>query len=169
MSQNDQPVSNVQWVTRESLTANDYNPNKMAKTELALLKVSIMEDGWTQPIVARLDGEIVDGFHRWTLAADKQIAALSDGLVPVVFIQEIDPVHQRMATIRHNRARGEHYVMSMADIVLELIEEYQVNPAELIKRLGMEREEVARLLDRGQMTKRAGNNEYKNAWIAEKR
>jgi hypothetical protein len=74
-----------------------------------------------------------------------------------------------MATIRHNRARGEHYVMSMADIVTELIDELNIEPAELIKRLGMEKEEVSRLLDRGQMIKRAGNDDYKPAWVAEKR
>ena len=169
MSREDMPISNVQWVERDTLKANDYNPNKMAKTELGLLKVSIMEDGWTQPIVARLDGEIVDGFHRWTVSADKDVAALTGGLVPVVFIKEIDPARQRMATIRHNRARGQHYVMSMADIVAELVEEHEVEPAELQKRLGMEKEEVVRLLDRGQMVKRAGNDDYKPAWVAEKR
>lgn len=169
MSREDMPIANVQWVERDTLKANDYNPNKMAKTELGLLKVSIMEDGWTQPIVARLDGEIVDGFHRWTVSADKDVAALTGGLVPVVFIKEIDPARQRMATIRHNRARGQHYVMSMADIVAELVEEHEVEPAELQKRLGMEKEEVVRLLDRGQMVKRAGNDDYKPAWVAEKR
>jgi len=169
MSKEDQPISSVQWVERDTLKANDYNPNKMAKTELGLLKVSIMEDGWTQPIVARLDGEIVDGFHRWTVSADKDVAKLTGGLVPVVFIKEIDPARQRMATIRHNRARGQHYVMSMADIVSELVDELEVKPEELQKRLGMEKEEVVRLLERGEMVKRAGNDEFKPAWVAEKR
>lgn len=169
MAREDMPISNVEWVKRDTLKANDYNPNKMAKTELGLLKVSIMEDGWTQPIVARLDGEIVDGFHRWTVSADKDVSALTDGLVPVVFIREIDPARQRMATIRHNRARGQHYVMSMADIVAELVDDLEVKPEELQKRLGMEKEEVVRLLDRGAMVKRAGNDDFKPAWVAEKR
>jgi ParB-like chromosome segregation protein Spo0J len=169
MSKEDQPISAVQWVDRNTLKANDYNPNKMAKTELGLLKTSIMEDGWTQPIVARLDGEIVDGFHRWTVSADPDVAKLGDGLVPVVFIKEIDPARQRMATIRHNRARGEHYVMSMADIVSELVNEHGLDMKEIQRRLGMEKEEVMRLLDRGEMVKRAGNDDYKQAWIAEKR
>jgi ParB-like chromosome segregation protein Spo0J len=169
MSKEDQPISAVQWVDRNTLKANDYNPNKMAKTELGLLKTSIMEDGWTQPIVARLDGEIVDGFHRWTVSADPDVAKLADGLVPVVFIKEIDPARQRMATIRHNRARGEHYVMSMADIVSELVNVHGLDLKEIQRRLGMEKEEVMRLLDRGEMVKRAGNDDYKQAWIAEKR
>jgi len=169
MSKEEQPISSVQWVPRDTLQANDYNPNKMAKTELGLLKTSIMEDGWTQPIVARLDGEIVDGFHRWTVSSDKDVSALTGGLVPVVFIKEIDPARQRMATIRHNRARGEHYVMSMADIVAELVQVYGLDLKEIQHRLGMEKEEVIRLLDRGEMVKRAGNDDYKQGWVAEKR
>jgi hypothetical protein len=89
--------------------------------------------------------------------------------VPVVFIKEIDPARQRMATIRHNRARGEHYVMSMADIVSELVNVHGLDLKEIQRRLGMEKEEVMRLLDRGEMVKRAGNDDYKQAWIAEKR
>lgn len=168
MSTANQPISKVEWVPRESLTANAYNPNKMPKQEMQLLKVSIMEDGWTQPIVARVDGEIVDGFHRWMTSADPEIAALTGGLVPVVRITEIDPARQRMATIRHNRARGEHYVLSMADIVAELVKELGVDPDSLRQRLGMEREEIIRMLDRGQMTKRAGEAEYKPAWVPQK-
>jgi ParB-like chromosome segregation protein Spo0J len=163
-----QPIDNVEWVPRDNLTANSYNPNKMPKQEMELLKVSIMEDGWTQPIVARIDGEIVDGFHRWTTAADPEVAALTGGLVPVVRIKEIDPARQRMATIRHNRARGEHYVLSMADIVSELVKELNIDPDDLRKRLGMEREEIIRMLDRGKMTKRAGEAEFKQAWVPEK-
>jgi ParB-like chromosome segregation protein Spo0J len=163
-----QPIDNVEWVPRDNLTANSYNPNKMPKQEMALLKVSILEDGWTQPIVARLDGEIVDGFHRWTTAADPEVSALTGGLVPVVRIKEIDPARQRMATIRHNRARGEHYVLSMADIVTELVKELNIDPDDLRKRLGMEREEIVRMLDRGKMTVRAGEAEFKQAWVPEK-
>lgn len=162
---NNQPISSVEWVRRDTLTANNYNPNKMPKTEMNLLKQSIIEDGWTQPIVARLDGEIVDGFHRWTVSADPDIAALTGGLVPVVRIQEIDPARQRMATIRHNRARGEHYVLSMVDIVTELVNEYGIDIDALKTRLGMEREEVRRMLDRGKMTVRAGNDDFKKAWV----
>ena len=165
MSTSNQPISQVTWVPRDNLTANNYNPNKMPKQEMKLLKVSIMEDGWTQPIVARIDGEIVDGFHRWTVAGDPEVSALTDGLVPVVRITEIDPARQRMATIRHNRARGEHYVLSMADIVAELVKTYGINPDDLRARLGMEREEILRMLDRGKMTTRAGNEEFKPAWI----
>jgi hypothetical protein len=59
--------------------------------------------------------------------------------------------------------------MSMADIVAELVQVYGLDLKEIQHRLGMEKEEVIRLLDRGEMVKRAGNDDYKQGWVAEKR
>ena len=66
-----QPIDKVQWIHRDKLKPNNYNPNMVAPPELRLLKISILEDGWTQPIVVNSDMTIVDGFHRWTLSKDK--------------------------------------------------------------------------------------------------
>jgi ParB-like chromosome segregation protein Spo0J len=163
-----QPVAAVQWIPREELRANDYNPNRVAPPELALLRRSILEDGWTQPIVIRGDREIVDGFHRWTVSSDPDVYALTDGLVPVVTLRDdLSPEHQRMSTIRHNRARGAHTVTKMADIVSELLEESGLADEELVNRLGMEIEEVRRLRDRGDMLKRGRAEEFGKAWVPE--
>jgi hypothetical protein len=56
----------IEWVPRQSLRPNSYNPNSMSDHDRALLRQSILEDGWTQPIVTLLDGTIVDGEQRWT-------------------------------------------------------------------------------------------------------
>lgn len=49
---------------------------------MALLKLSILEDGWTTPIVTlpELDGryQIVDRFHRWKVSADLQVYDLTN-------------------------------------------------------------------------------------------
>lgn len=159
---NSQPISTVEWVERSKLAANDYNPNTVARPELELLKTSILEDGWTQPIVALRDGTIVDGYHRWTVAADKRIANLTGGLVPVVYI-DADPVHRRMSTIRHNRARGTHGVLPMAEIVQMMIDE-GVDPAEIMQRLGMEDEEVERLAARVGIPLKIETEGFSEAW-----
>ena len=62
------PLSSLQWVPREKLHANDYNPNKVSEENLKLLTQSILTNGWTLPIVVRPDYTIIDGFHRWTVA-----------------------------------------------------------------------------------------------------
>jgi ParB-like chromosome segregation protein Spo0J len=161
-----QPLASVEWVDPRTLRANDYNPNKVARPELALLRLSLLENGWTQPIVARRDGEIVDGFHRWTLGTtDPDVAALAGGLVPVVRLADIDPATQRMATIRHNRARGSHAVIRMADIVNDLAA-MGVSRPDIAHRLGMDDEEVDRLMDHGRMTKRGtlGATGFSKGW-----
>jgi ParB-like chromosome segregation protein Spo0J len=165
MSTDKQPVSNVHWVTRGKLKSNAWNPNRVAPPELDLLKLSILEDGWTQPIVALPDMTIIDGFHRWTVSADQAVRAMTGGLVPVVTV-DADPVHRMMSTIRHNRARGTHAVLRMTEIVRSMVEA-GLSAGEICTRLGMEDEELERLLDRSGMTVRgtAGVNGFGRAWV----
>jgi hypothetical protein len=52
-----------------------------------------------------------------------------------------------MATIRHNRARGTHAVLRMADIVGDMIQ-MGIAMEEICERMQMEPEEVVRLANR---------------------
>lgn len=140
-----QPLNEIAWLDRSQLKPNNYNPNKVAPPELKLLKQSILEDGWTQPIVINPDGTIVDGFHRWTVSGHKEIFELTGGMVPVVMIKPKDKSSQQMATIRHNRARGTHGVLEMSNLVSDMVSN-GVSGKEIMKRLQMEKEEVVRLL-----------------------
>lgn len=160
-----QPLSKVEWVDPSSLRANDYNPNHVAPPEMKLLKISILENGWTQPIVAHPNGEIVDGFHRWTLSkTDKDIQALTDGLCPVVRLVDVGPDLARLATIRHNRARGNHYVVKMSEIVHEL-RDLGLSEKEIGSRLGMDKEEVRRLIQRGNSLERNAGKDFNKGWV----
>lgn len=160
-----QPIGKVEWVNPNTLKANDYNPNHVPPPELKLLKISIMSDGWTQPIVIRENNEIVDGFHRWTLASkDKDVQNLTEGMVPIVRLNEKKREEQMMSTIRHNRARGNHAVMSMASIVQEMKDELGMDDETIQECLGMEEEEVERLYDNSGMTERGSKDEFNNGW-----
>jgi ParB-like chromosome segregation protein Spo0J len=160
-----QPLDKIEWISRDELTPNNYNPNKVAPKELKLLKTSILEDGWTQPIVINPDKTIVDGFHRWTVSAHKEIYALTGGKVPTVTVHPKDKAQQQMATIRHNRARGTHGVLEMSNIITEMVAD-GITGEEIIKRLGMEREEVVRLLFRAGIPKSDvfKEKEFSKAW-----
>ena len=163
-----QPLNEITWMDRRKLKPNGYNPNKVAAPEMELLKLSIMEDGWTQPIVINADMEIVDGFHRWTCSDDPRVHAMTDGRVPVVRVQPHDGEHQMMSTIRHNRARGTHRVLNMAEIIQQLVDEGR-STEEIMQRLGMEKEEVVRLALRVGIpqSRLIEKSEFDKAWVPE--
>lgn len=166
-----QPVDQVRWVRRELVSANDYNPNAVAPPELRLLKISLLSDGWTQPLVVRFKDEhastyeLVDGYHRWLCAEDERIARMTDGLVPVTVLPDKPLEHRMMSTIRHNRARGEHKVQDMSTIVVFILES-GMDDHELSLLLQMEKEEVSRLRDRGNMLKRGSGDAFSKGWVA---
>jgi ParB-like chromosome segregation protein Spo0J len=144
-----EPVDFVQWLPAETVRANDYNPNKVAPPEMRLLERSITEDGYTQPIVGCPvdDGiEVIDGFHRNKVGkTSKKVKARIHGYLPIVSIRadRTDSKDRMAATIRHNRARGVHGVMPMADIVAELIRNGW-HDDDIAKELGMDADEVLR-------------------------
>lgn len=145
---------------------NDYNPNYVAPAEMRLLKISILETGWTQPIVCDKDYVIIDGFHRYTVAGDKEVSNMTEGKVPVVIVDNIDDSHRRLATVRHNRARGTHAVLEMSKVVRYLVES-GMDAKEIIHRLGMDDEEVERLATRDGMPARIVNKkqqDFSSAW-----
>ena len=162
-NRSDNPVSRVEWVDRNDLRRNEYNPNLQAPPEHRLLKVSILEDGWTQPIVVHRETmQIVDGEHRWKVSEDPEVQAMTGGMVPVVFVEgDID--RRMMSTVRHNRARGTHGVLPMAELVRAL-SDGGVPRTRIMKLMGMEAEEVKRLLDRAGQPERIGGRKAENGF-----
>ena len=141
------PLSSLQWVDRELLRANDYNPNKVSEDNLRLLMQSIETNGWTLPIVVRPDYTIIDGYHRWTVAGREPLKSKLGGKVPVVIVDHgSDASADVYGTITHNRARGTHLLEPMKAIVKRLMDEGKTVP-EISKQLGMKPEEIFRLSD----------------------
>jgi ParB-like chromosome segregation protein Spo0J len=166
----EQPISNVEWVPRDSIQANDYNPNRQAPPEHRLLEVSILQDGWTQPIVVFDAGDgskpiIVDGEHRWRTSGKAAVADMTGGLVPIVRICK-SRENRIMATIRHNRARGEHAVIDMAQLIKELLEAGS-DTEQIGTLLGMEDEEIERLAEKAGLPEVVARSHgaFSNGWV----
>jgi hypothetical protein len=75
--------------------------------------------------------------------------------------------HQMMSTIRHNRARGTHGVLRMGAIIRQLADDFAIPEEEIMRRLGMEDEEVDRLRDARGMIERGSAAAFANGWIPE--
>ena len=137
------PLSSLQWVDRDQLKPNDYNPNKVNRENLKLLVQSILTNGWTLPIVVRPDYTIIDGFHRWTVAGEEPLHTKLGGKVPVVIVRHDDQTEDIYGTVTHNRARGTHLLEPMKAIVKRLLADGK-SVQEIGKQLGMRPEEVFR-------------------------
>lgn len=165
----DHPVDCIEWVPMEVVEANDYNPNNVAPPEMELLHLSILADGYTQPIVTNdEDGTrvVVDGFHRNRVGREyEDVAETLHGYLPVVQIRSSGQERgDRIAsTIRHNRARGKHSVIKMTDIVLEL-KRRNWSDAKIGKQLGMDPDEVLRLSQIGGLTDSFADRSFSMAW-----
>jgi len=168
-----EPVDCVIWVKNDTVKANDYNPNSVAPPEMELLRLSISNDGYTQPIVSmdNNDGsrEVIDGFHRNRVGKEcKDIQNRVHGYLPVVTIRESQKgQNDRVAsTIRHNRARGKHKVESMSDIVVDL-KRRNWSDEKISKELGMDRDEVLRLTQISGLIEMFQNQDFSMAWEPE--
>lgn len=165
---NEQPVSQVIWVSLDKVCPNDYNPNSVARIEMGLLAKSILSDGYTQPIVTIHDPlsdkyVIIDGFHRYyTCKTDARINQMTGGKVPIVVLNKT--LSERMAsTVRHNRARGKHSVKGMSHMVYEMLKE-GMKDSEICNELGMEAEELLRLKHITGYSKLYSKHEYGKSW-----
>jgi hypothetical protein len=117
---------------------------------MELLEISIMNDGYTQPVVTfpvKDKIEVVDGFHRTRVCKESKIVRNRVfGFLPTVIIrkEQSDKNDRIASTIRHNRARGKHQVDAMSEIVLELKNRNWKNER-IARELGMDEEEILRL------------------------
>lgn len=169
-----EPVDFVRWVPSSSVYANDYNPNSVAPPEMELLRLSITQDGYTQPIVSMPDEtgrrEVIDGFHRHRVGKECQdVRDRVHGYLPVVSIREdrSEKTDRMASTIRHNRARGKHNVEAMSDIVIEL-KRRNWSDEKIAKNLGMDADEVLRLCQITGLAEAFADGEFSEAWEVEK-
>jgi ParB/RepB/Spo0J family partition protein len=148
----------VEYVAPSELKPNDYNPNRQTEDEFEMLKASMREDGFTQPILCMQGGTIVDGEHRWRAAQE-----LGYEKVPVVRVNMTE-TQRRIATMRHNRARGQDDTAAVAELMLDLeklgaldwAQEALLLSDEEVRRLVAMADTVAEDLSRG--------HEFSQAW-----
>jgi len=164
-----EPVDCVRWIPAAEVVANDYNPNSVAPPEMELLRLSIMADGYTQPIVTNEeDGKriVIDGFHRNRVGKEcTDVRERVKGYLPVVQIKatQADRPDRMASTIRHNRARGKHRVDAMSEIVLELKRRNWSNE-KIGKQLGMDPDEVLRLAQISGLAEMFADRDFSQAW-----
>jgi len=167
----------IQYVPVTDIKPNSYNPNRQDPHAFELLLKSIREDGFTQPIVvvkvtdatkadpafkaAQVgDTVVVDGEHRWRAA---QHLGMKE--VPVVYT-DMTPEQMRIATLRHNRARGDEDLELTAQVLKDLRELGALDWAQ--DSLMMDDVEMQKLLDDIPAPEALAGEEFGEAWAPEK-
>lgn len=167
-----EPVDCVLWAKSDTVYANDYNPNSVAPPEMKLLETSILNDGYTQPIVTFLEPQgrqVVDGFHRNRVGKEsKKVNARIHGYLPVVTINDdrTDKGDRIASTIRHNRARGKHKIDAMSEIVVDL-KKRNWSDEKIARELGMDADEVLRLCQISGLLEMFQDKDFSEAWEAD--
>lgn len=165
----EEPVDFVRWVKSDTVSANAWNPNHVAPPEMKLLELSILADGYTQPVVTHHTEsgyEVVDGFHRSRVGKEAEpVMERVKGYLPVVRIKadREDKGDRMAATIRHNRARGKHEVMAMSTIIADLVKR-NWSESRIAKELGMDQDEVLRLRQVTGLMELFADREFSEAW-----
>lgn len=167
----------IQYVAVSDIKPNSYNPNRQDPHAFELLLKSITEDGFTQPIVvvkvteqtkadpafkaANIgDTVVVDGEHRWRAAQH-----LGFKEVPVVYT-DMTPEQMRIATLRHNRARGDEDLELTAQVLKDLRELGALDWAQ--DSLMMDDVEMQKLLDDIPAPEALAGEQYSEAWTPDK-
>ncbi|WP_234882746.1 IbrB-like domain-containing protein [Salmonella enterica] len=167
-----EPVDCVLWLPAGKVRANDYNPNVMAPAEQRLLHTSLLTEGYTQPVVVAQAGRgysVVDGYHRMQLGKHKpRLRERLNGYLPVVVVHQESggDGERRAATVRHNRARGQHAVTAMSDLVRDLAR-LGWEDGRIATELGMDADEVLRLKQISGLAEMFGDGAFSDAWTVE--
>lgn len=152
-----------EWVPRSDLLPNDWNPNYMPDHRRDLLILSILDNGWTAPVLVDTEDTIIDGEHRWRIAEhpwvmewDERKLDLPGGedknsLTPEGVPSDHVPVHvvdadrrqKMLATYQQNYATGHDDPDKLGDLVDSLEEDDQSFAA---TRMGVTDDELELLL-----------------------
>ncbi|HBC5916144.1 TPA: ParB-like nuclease domain-containing protein [Proteus mirabilis] len=169
-----EPTDCVLWIKQQQVIANDYNPNVMSPTEKRLLETSLVKDGYTQPVVVLpiqqsknkpSQWQVVDGYHRYLLSKKNSLNKRINGYLPITIldVESHTMADQMAATIRHNRARGQHQVAAMSDIVRDL-SRLGWNDQKIGNELGMSQDEVLRLKQISGLAELFSEHDFSEAW-----
>lgn len=148
----------VQYVATSSIGPNEYNPNRQSDHDFELLLKSMREDGFTQPVIVHEGSrQIVDGEHRWRAA---QVLGMQE--IPVVMV-DMTPEQMRIATLRHNRARGSEDVELTAQLLRDLEKLGALDWAQ--DSLMLDDVEMQLLIDDVSAPDALAGDEYSEAWV----
>jgi len=158
---------NVVTVPLSSLRAPSWGSTYLLRPDKTLLRISLVESGWLQPLVVRLDDQtIIDGTKRWDIAcSDDKFLSKFGSDVPVVY-HDVDEIDAMILHVRLNRARGNVHPVGLSAIMKKIVYSGKYDDKDLSNIFVMGDDEVDLLLSSGLLkNKNWAKYEYSRAWV----
>src|SRR5690606_4819992 len=158
------PCCNTFLVRPSLVVANGYNPNSVPPDKMALLRESILDNGFCFPIVTIWDDDlekfvVIDGFHRRVIGGGEW---LDLDYLPIVVLQH--DISKRMAaTVQFNKSLGIHQNDLNAEIVRTLLVQVLTEWVVAMK-LGKDLDTVHRYKQLTGVAEIFKNADYSMAW-----
>jgi hypothetical protein len=156
----------IEYTHCDSLKPADWRINYVLKPDMELLRLSMHEMGWVQPIIARAeDRSIIDGTHRWVIAGEKHFQKAHGKDVPVMFF-DCDEIDAMVMHVRLNRARGEIFAKPFSKLLKNIVLSDKYSAEDLEDILIMSPDEVDLMLAGGLLKQRKiPQYTYSRAWV----
>lgn len=154
-------------VQNKILQIPPWGATSILRPERMLLKTSMMEYGWLQPIIVRLiDNIIIDGYQRFLISIDEEkFSKRHSSMIPVIY-QDIDEVEAIIMHIRLNRARGMVNSYALSRAIKRVVTSGKYEENDLSNLFLMHDDEIDLLMSDGLLKKKNWQKyEYSRAWV----
>lgn len=157
-------ISNVD---NRILKISPWGATSILRPEKMLLKESMMDYGWVQPIVVRAsDNTIIDGYQRYLISINEEKFLKKYGRHVPVLLQDVDEVGAMIMHVRLNRARGSVNSYALSRLIKRLIASGKYEENDLGNIFLMHDDEIDLLVSDGLLKKKNWHKyEYSRAWV----
>lgn len=154
-------------VKNKVLKIPKWGSTSILRPEKMLLKLSLIEHGWLQPLVVRLsDKTIIDGYQRYLISIDDEKFLKKYGdKIPVIY-QDVDEIEAMVMHVHLNRARGFVNSYGLSKLVKRIVASGKYEEDDLGNLFLMHDDEVDLLMSDGLLKKKNWQKyEYSRAWV----
>lgn len=156
---------NINTAKIDNLRPADWRATYAFKPELKLLADSINDYGFTSPIVARIDGTIIDGFSRWLVVQTDTRLKKQFTDLPVIWV-DCDEAEAMIMHVRLNRARGQMIAKNLSRLLKRVARTGKWSEPDIQAAVRMSNDEFDTLMDGSLLKSRSlKEHQYSKAWI----
>ena len=154
-------------VSNKVLKISPWGATSILLPEKMLLRVSLLEHGWLQPLVVRSsDNTIIDGYQRYLISVDEDKFVKKHGSSIPVLYQDVDEIDAMVLHVRLNRAKGSVNSYALSRLIKRIISSNKYDENDLANLFLMHYDEIDLLMSDGLLKKKNWQKyEYSRAWV----